>query len=265
MSTAGNDPFSGTNTRNLLEHIISPKVVSDGSNGYVVKTDLINIDNAYERNTYYKLSNGTTAGQIGAYPNSFNISSPSQIRFSKIDSEYANTQINVGVAGTNTDTLTVGGTVVATNGFISNAGTDIAGKTHYTFSNPNGIGRAAFGLNNVETGSSNAGSDVYLYVYDDNGAYITTGLKITRANGSVQTLGGFTGKSKSTAVLVAGTVTVSNVYITADSDILLTVKTLGGTGTGQAFVSAKVASTGFTINSAAGAGDTSTFDYIVFN
>lgn len=47
MATPGNDPFSGTNTRNILQHIISPKVVSDGSSGYAVKTDLINVDNVY--------------------------------------------------------------------------------------------------------------------------------------------------------------------------------------------------------------------------
>jgi len=47
MATPGNDPFSGTNTRDILQHVISPKIVSDGSSGYTVKTDLINIDNAY--------------------------------------------------------------------------------------------------------------------------------------------------------------------------------------------------------------------------
>ncbi len=47
MATPGNDPFSGTTTRNLLQHIISPKIVSDGTGGYTVKTDLINIDKSY--------------------------------------------------------------------------------------------------------------------------------------------------------------------------------------------------------------------------
>ena len=50
MATAGNDPFSGTTTRDILQHIVSPKIVSDGSSGYTVKTDLINIDNAYLKN-----------------------------------------------------------------------------------------------------------------------------------------------------------------------------------------------------------------------
>ena len=45
-SSVGTDPFSGTTTRNLLQHIVSPKIVADNS-VYTVKTDLINIDNAY--------------------------------------------------------------------------------------------------------------------------------------------------------------------------------------------------------------------------
>ena len=47
MATPGNDPFLGTNTKNLLQHIISPKVVSNGSSGYAVKVDLINVDHIY--------------------------------------------------------------------------------------------------------------------------------------------------------------------------------------------------------------------------
>jgi hypothetical protein len=48
MSTGpGNDPFSGSNTQNILVHLVSPKIVNDGSGGYTVKTDLINIDHIY--------------------------------------------------------------------------------------------------------------------------------------------------------------------------------------------------------------------------
>jgi len=39
------DPFANTTTvKNILNHIISPKIVKDGS-GYTTKTDLVNIDN----------------------------------------------------------------------------------------------------------------------------------------------------------------------------------------------------------------------------
>lgn len=38
------DPFAGTNTRNLLQHIISPKIIGPTGGTYSVQTDLINID-----------------------------------------------------------------------------------------------------------------------------------------------------------------------------------------------------------------------------
>lgn len=44
MST---DPYATTSTvKNILQHVISPKIVNDGNGGYQVKTDLVNIDNA---------------------------------------------------------------------------------------------------------------------------------------------------------------------------------------------------------------------------
>jgi hypothetical protein len=40
------DPFANTVTvKNILSHIISPKIVKDASGGYTTKTDLVNIDN----------------------------------------------------------------------------------------------------------------------------------------------------------------------------------------------------------------------------
>ncbi len=40
------DPYANTVTvRNILNHILSPKVVSDGNGGYTTKVDLVNIDN----------------------------------------------------------------------------------------------------------------------------------------------------------------------------------------------------------------------------
>ena len=39
------DPYAGTVTvRNILNHIISPKIVSDGNGGYTTRVDLVNID-----------------------------------------------------------------------------------------------------------------------------------------------------------------------------------------------------------------------------
>lgn len=51
--TPGNDPFSGTNTKNILQHIISPKIVDTGSGAHAVKLDLINLDNVYASGNFY--------------------------------------------------------------------------------------------------------------------------------------------------------------------------------------------------------------------
>uniref|UniRef100_A0A6C0AJA9 K1 capsule-specific polysaccharide lyase C-terminal domain-containing protein n=1 Tax=viral metagenome TaxID=1070528 RepID=A0A6C0AJA9_9ZZZZ len=64
MSGNGNDPFSGSSTRNLLQHTLSPKIVSDGSNGYTVKVDLINVDNIYATGSIY--SSGGVVGATGS-------------------------------------------------------------------------------------------------------------------------------------------------------------------------------------------------------
>jgi hypothetical protein len=62
MSTGpGNDPFSGSNTRNIINHIISPKIVSDLTGGYTVKTDLINIDHIYSNDRGTINANGTSS------------------------------------------------------------------------------------------------------------------------------------------------------------------------------------------------------------
>lgn len=44
------DPFANTTTvKNILQHVLSPKIVSNGSGGYVTKTDLVNIDTVNAR------------------------------------------------------------------------------------------------------------------------------------------------------------------------------------------------------------------------
>lgn len=40
------DPFANTTTvKNILQHVISPKIVKDNAGGYVTKTDLVNVHN----------------------------------------------------------------------------------------------------------------------------------------------------------------------------------------------------------------------------
>jgi len=39
------DPYASTTTvKNIVQHVISPKIVNDGSGGYTLKTDLVNVD-----------------------------------------------------------------------------------------------------------------------------------------------------------------------------------------------------------------------------
>ncbi len=56
----GPNPFSISTTRNLLDHVFSPKIVS-ATGGYVVKLDMINIDNITISGTI----NGFTGGSAG--------------------------------------------------------------------------------------------------------------------------------------------------------------------------------------------------------
>jgi len=294
MSTGpGNDPFSGSNTQNIILHLVSPKIVNDGSGGYTVKTDLINVDAAYPSSIFASgiIRAGTSGSGDVQTTSAFNISDPTytttrgritansattyvqgttNIAFGKIAQSAVNTSITLGTGGNNDDTLNVGGNSVVTgNSFAQafNAKQDATNGDggHYVLSNASGTIRWGFGLQPAETGSGNGGADLHIYSYTDGGVFLSSPLSITRSTGVVATPNGFYGKSKGTATLVAGTVTVNDSNVTADSDILLTLKTIGGTGTGNAYVSAKVASTSFTITSVAGAGDTSTFNYIILN
>lgn len=297
MTTPGNDPFSGTNTRDLIQHIISPKIVSDGSTGYAVKTDLINIDNAYVVNDIYSngyigpptgqsaglgtvtpiniqesISSGTGTAYIQAGPAlGTNPSSTNGIGRIAFSTNTGTNKTSIALQpndGTSVNTVvTVADDKVSSSKIIvTDVGTDASGARHLVLATTGGTQRAALGLNTAETGSSNTGSDVYLYLYDDSGVFITTGFQVTRATGSLKTPGGFTGKSKGTLTInsITGIVTVSDPNVGVDSDILLTLKTLGGTGTGNAYVSAK-SSGSFTVKSVVGVGDASIFNYIVLN
>lgn len=79
MPGAGNDPFSGTSVQNVLQHTISPKVVPDGSGGYTVKNDLINVDNIYITGTLAANSSeirvGNDAGKTGQKNNAIAVGS----------------------------------------------------------------------------------------------------------------------------------------------------------------------------------------------
>lgn len=135
--TPGNDPFSGSNTRNILQHIISPKIVDTGSGAHSVKTDLINIDNAYTSSVYstgiiragtggagdvqtstafaiYNPLTLATRGRITANNTDVWIQATQNINFGKISVASTNTSLELSDAGTNSDILQLGGSLDAT-------------------------------------------------------------------------------------------------------------------------------------------------------
>jgi hypothetical protein len=102
--------------------------------------------------------------------------------------------------------------------------------------------------------NNNGGSDVTLWTFGTEGTFFSRqvgkGISIQQGSG---TLAG-------TATLVAGTVTVTNANVTADSKIFLQASPIGGTAGFLEVV--KNAGVGFTINSTS-ASDTSTIDYFI--
>ena len=60
------DPFSGTNTRNLLKHVFAPKIVNGATGGYDVGLDMINLDNIYIRGNLYGPTGSFWGGVGGA-------------------------------------------------------------------------------------------------------------------------------------------------------------------------------------------------------
>jgi len=239
MSGGGTDPFSGTTTRNILQHIISPKVVSDGVFGYVVKTDLINIDNAYINNNLYvdtitvQDNNTTNADKMVLRTNG------GQSYITTTTSTGARSALIVTTSGTEIKNQNNSG-----NGTLL-LQTDTSG---------NGYVRAGYSGSGSET--------LYLGTQNNNSVTIAPSGNMN-VNGTIS--GSITGKGTGTFTFAGATCVVADTNVTANSCIVITVKTLGGTGTGNAFVSAKTAGVGFTVTSVAGASDTSIFNYTILN
>lgn len=208
MTTPGNDPFSGTNTRDLLQHVISPKVVSDGSSGYAVKADLINVDGIYAKGIIRAGTGG--AGDV-----------QSSSALTVVDSTYTN--VYARITGNSSSVFVQGNTDIK------------FGKTGQTSTNTS-----------LTLGTGGSNNDA-----------LTVG-------GTLNVTGNFTGKSTGTCTANNTTpVSVSNTNVTANSIILLTVKTATGANAGQAYISSTTPSTGFSITS--GAADTSIYNYMILN
>ena len=66
---SSSDPYATTSTvKNIVQHVISPKIVTNGSGGYMTKTDLVNIDNAVLSGDVSSLSTTTKGIIINATP-----------------------------------------------------------------------------------------------------------------------------------------------------------------------------------------------------
>jgi hypothetical protein len=85
-------------------------------------------------------------------------------------------------------------------------------------------------------------------------------LEGTDAKGRVSAKNIREGISEGTFAANSGTaVTVADTSVTAGSDIVITLKTVGGTISAHPYLTTITAGTGFTVNS--GASDTSTYNY----
>lgn len=81
------DPYAGTTTRNLLQHIISPKIVGPTGGTYSVQTDLVNVDtatintlNATKTKTTTFFTNDASTGYAGVDNTSDSIGTTITIR-----------------------------------------------------------------------------------------------------------------------------------------------------------------------------------------
>ena len=124
MSTGpGNDPFSGSSVQNILQRVISPKIVTDVlGTGYIVKTDIINVDDIYITGSVKSVGEGgnhTLQGSLAVG----NINSTGNLAVRNITSTG-----NLSVRGITSTSLTVNGNI-NTTGQITINGQPFVGVT----------------------------------------------------------------------------------------------------------------------------------------
>lgn len=253
-SGPGNDPFSGSNVRNILNHVISPKVINDGSGGYTVKTDLINIDNIYISGDIYDSSgtpNDTNVSSI-SFKNMSGDGTVSSRTIQSVDSSYIGETITIlNSANTGCGALNVGALYV----YGQNNSTDSVSASDGRLNIIGGNDSYNLSWQNFNTGTS--------YPLIANVSGNPTLCQLTNVQ-SINSILQPTSSSKGTATANnTSTVVVSNTNVTANSVIILTVKTPTGANSGQAYVSSTTPSTGFSINS--GGSDTSVYNYLIIN
>ena len=129
--------------------------------------------------------------------------------------------------------------------------------------------RWGIGWNGAEAGA-NAGSDMFLRNYDDNGTFIANCVSVTRATGAVTIQ---PGPLKLVSANRSGTFTATSAVpvdvpctgLTANSVVLLTVKTVAGANAGSCYVSAVVPGASFSARCPATLVDTSVYNYVLID
>lgn len=115
------DPYAGTVTvRNILNHIISPKIVSDGFSGYTTRVDLVNVDSLVLNSGTGNGSSGSPfTGQFGVISGS--IASGASSATLTINHQYVTVDSVILLTVTNSATSASAAIVSVSNGsFIAN-------------------------------------------------------------------------------------------------------------------------------------------------
>lgn len=115
------DPFSGTNTRNILQHVLVPKIVTGAGGSYEVKVDLTNIDNINVSGQVSAVSGSTVPGGTNESDylywsnNSWTIGS-TDVRIGKLAGSQGQSQQGVAV-GLSAGQINQGGSSIAIGPF----------------------------------------------------------------------------------------------------------------------------------------------------
>lgn len=190
MSGGGNDPFSGSNTRNLLQHLVSPKIVENGTGGYEVRVDLTNVDNIYASGTIY--GGGGGIGITGTSSNQYLVWNEST-KLWEIGGTFPSTSVYLGSGstGSSTKNVCVGLLTQAAGNSVS------IGNTIYSSINDVTIGNSttSIGADNVTVGKSAIGKGTGVTigrsaVGEENSVVIGYGATVTPPVGMAEPNGG---------------------------------------------------------------------------
>ena len=188
MATGNVDPFSGTNTRNLLQHVFSPKIVGV-TGGFGVKLDVINVDNLYVTGDVYGptgsyWSNGGGGGATGPTGPTGDMGLQGPIgptgptgTFSFVGPTGAVLFYDgSSVTGTNNVTITTGGLSINENTIPIGTTIHLGLESHNTR-------RWGFGLlGDGDTGATGGvtGANLNVFSYADNGEFLDNRLTLSR-------------------------------------------------------------------------------------